>query len=117
MVRPRMAAGALLCLAALPANSAVGHEAGVSEFAAKVRQCWSVAPGAENIAVALDIELSAEGEVQRVDGDPEIVEDKLGQIAFDAALRAVLRCAPYTMFDPDRFERWRNIPLTLGGAR
>lgn len=117
MVRPRMAAGALLCLTTLATNSALGQEAGVPQFAAQVRQCWSVPPGTENIAVTLDIELSAEGEVQRVDGDPAIVEDKLSQIAFDAALRAVLRCAPYTMFDPDRFERWRNVSLTLGGAR
>ncbi len=87
----------------------------------KIEKCWIVPAGArdaENLIVRIRISLNQDGTIR---GAPEIVNqsrmNQAGQqffkIAAESARRAVLKCQPYDMLPPKKYERWQEIELTF----
>ncbi len=87
----------------------------------KIEKCWIVPAGArdaENLIVQIRILLNQDGTIR---GAPEIVNqsrmNQAGQqffkIAAESARRAVLKCQPYDMLPPKKYERWQEIELTF----
>jgi hypothetical protein len=84
---------------------------------AKMYQCWNPdcgAAGADGYAVRVRIVLGRDGGLTR---SPELMDKariaaggRAYQAAAERALRAVERCAPYTLPD-DRYEAWREIVM------
>lgn len=83
-----------------------------------IQRCWSVPVGleaAENLSVTLGVTLSRDG---RIVSGPALVEptgslSRSHKVAFGAARRALLRCAPYTEFPPDKYAQWRELEVTF----
>ncbi len=82
---------------------------------ARLAQCWSPPIGwtdPSEVRVVLVMSLNPDGSVN---GDPEVVERPAGryeQAAPESALRAVRRCAPYTL-PPDKYESWKQVKITF----
>ena len=83
-----------------------------------IQRCWSVPVGleaAENLSVTLGVSLSRDG---RIVAGPALVEptgalSRSHKVAYGAARRAILRCAPYTEFPPDKYAQWRELEVTF----
>ena len=70
---------------------------------------------AENLSVTLGVTLSQDG---RIVAGPDLLEPSGSlstghQIAFRAARRALMRCAPYTGFPPEKYAQWRELEVTF----
>ena len=83
---------------------------------ARLAECWSPPIGwtdPKEVRVVLMLSLNQDGSVN---GEPQILERPAGryeQAAPESALRAVRRCAPYTL-PPEKYELWKRSrsPLT-----
>lgn len=82
-----------------------------------VQKCWNVPAGlanAEDLVVTVGVELAQDGTLA---GDPYQVEPQ-GELgpgfrqAFEAARRALIRCAPYDL-PADKYEQWRNLEVVF----
>ena len=82
---------------------------------ARLAECWSPPIGwtdPSEVRVVLVLSLNADGSVN---GEPQILERPAGryeQAAPESALRAVRRCAPYTL-PPDKYESWKQVKITF----
>ena len=82
---------------------------------ARLAQCWSPPIGwtdPEEVRVVLMLSLNPDGSVS---GDPQVLERPDGryeQAAPESALRAVRRCAPYTL-PPEKYESWKQVRITF----
>ncbi len=82
---------------------------------ARLAQCWSPPIGwtdPKEVRVVLLLSLKQDGSV---DGEPQVLERPDGryqQTAPESALRAVRRCAPYTL-PPDKYESWKQVRITF----
>jgi len=83
-----------------------------------IQRCWSVPVGleaAENLSVTLGVTLSREGQIT---AGPDLIEPKGTlspghKVAYQAARRALMRCAPYTGFPPEKYAQWRELEVTF----
>lgn len=87
----------------------------LSMFMAKIKGCWDVPAGiadANSVPVLpITIQLNRDGSLA---SQPRIdiqVPPGPMQIVAESALRAILKCAPYTMFRQSNYEAWRILPL------
>ncbi len=110
--------------ASLGSEKATGPVANMSQseidaLRAAVAACWNYpagADGAESLIVRLRIEFTPTGDVA---GTPTITEQPpgpLGTIAAEGAVRAVLRCAPYTFLPPEKYEVWQVVNFRFNPA-
>ncbi len=82
---------------------------------ARLAQCWSPPIGwtdPNEVRVVLILNLNPDGTVA---GDPQVVErpdGRYAQTAGESALRAVRRCAPYTL-PAEKYEAWREVKVTF----
>ncbi len=82
---------------------------------ARLAQCWSPPIGwtdPAEVRVVMLLSLKPDGSVN---GTPEVLERPAGryeQAAPESALRAVRRCAPYTL-PPDKYESWKQVRITF----
>ena len=107
----RLALAALMLapVAAL-AQSAALTPVETAAFAAKVQPCWTPAPGTSP-RVTISFAMGADG---RPDPDSFAIVGTASQDAFDAAKRAVLRCAGAGYDLPkDRHDLWDQIQMTF----
>lgn len=82
-----------------------------------IKRCWSVPVGAieaEKLVVTIGVKLSKSGEVE---GQPVLVSPKNSDNpafnrAFEAARRAILRCAPYSM-PAEKYDQWKDLEITF----
>jgi hypothetical protein len=90
---------------------------------ARLGKCWSPPIGwtdPAEVRVVVVLSLNPDG---TVNGDPQVLEGPQGryaQAAPESALRAVRRCAPYTL-PPEKYESWKQVKVTfdptdMGGA-
>jgi hypothetical protein len=88
-------------------------------FHVAVSACWNVDVGSEaaNVTVTVGFQLTLDG---KVDGEVRRVSATGGSdaalaAAFQAARRAVVRCAGTAGYalPRDKFEHWRNVELTF----
>ncbi len=82
-----------------------------SQLAGQLRQCWHLPGGGggiETTVVTLKWRLKPDGSL---DGLPQVVRPQSGpvfQIAAEAAVRAVTRCAPFSL-PPDKYAVWQSV--------
>ena len=93
----------------------------IDAFRAKVESCWSIPVGArdsQDLKVTLRIFLAPDGTLARahVVANRERMNrpgQEFFRTAAESALRAVLRCAPYRMLPPEKYDSWQDIELTF----
>jgi outer membrane biosynthesis protein TonB len=84
----------------------------------QIEKCWTVpagAPYAEELIVTLRVRLNQDGSLSSA---PEIVDqvkyrtspNRYYRVAVDSAVRAVLRCAPYSM-PVEKYDVWRTVMI------
>jgi colicin import membrane protein len=82
-----------------------------AQLSGQLRRCWNLPGGGggiETIVVTLKWHLKPDGSL---DGVPEVVQPQSGpvfQIAAEAAVRAVTRCAPFDL-PPDKYGVWKTV--------
>jgi outer membrane biosynthesis protein TonB len=82
---------------------------------ARLAECWSPPIGwtdPSEVRVILMLSLNQDGSVN---GEPQVEERPSGryeQAAPESALRAVRRCAPYSL-PPDKYESWKQVRITF----
>ncbi len=80
----------------------------------RLAQCWSPPIGwtdPSEVRVVVMMSLNPDGSV----ADDQVLEAPAGryqQAAPESALRAVRRCAPYTL-PPDKYESWKQVKITF----
>ena len=87
----------------------------IDALRARLAECWSPPIGwtdPSEVRVVLMLSLNPDGSVN---GEPQILERPAGryeQAAPESVLRAVRRCAPYTL-PPDKYESWKQVRITF----
>jgi hypothetical protein len=83
-----------------------------------VQKCWNVPAGlrdAQSLKVTIGAELGADGRVISASIrliEPSPAPDGRFQQAYEAARRALIRCAPYTL-PRDKYAQWREIEIVF----
>lgn len=105
--------------ASLGGTHTTGARLSQSEYDAlrgQVSRCWSPPSGvsdAGSLRVSLRLQLDQSGQLI---GLPEIVEGGSGstaqRVAAEAAVRAVRRCAPYSL-PPEKYETWKDVTFNF----
>ncbi|NDW04264.1 hypothetical protein [Jiella pacifica] len=105
--------------ASLGGDRRTGAKLSMSELDAlrgQVSQCWSPPAGvseAGSLRVTIRMRLDPSGGLE---GRPELVDGGSGstieRAAGDAALRAVIRCAPYKL-PPEKYDTWSEVLLNF----
>lgn len=85
----------------------------IDAFRARLRQCWNTQglPPDEDLFVLINVTLNQDG---TVNGQPEVMGGKASPYwrpLADSAMRALLRCQPYTMLRPEKYKLWQNMEL------
>ena len=84
----------------------------IDALRARLRDCWSPpagAPNADKLKVPIVIRFKQDGTLA---GPPEPEtrpHDAYSQAMVDSAVRATIRCQPYTMLSPAKYETWKEI--------
>jgi hypothetical protein len=80
---------------------------------AQIQSCWVIPVGwtdPNQVAVTVRFKLNQDG---TVNGMPEVIEypaGQYGQVSADNAIRAILRCGPYTL-PAEKFDQWSEVQL------
>lgn len=83
-----------------------------------VQKCWNVPAGlrdAQSLKVTVGAEFAADGSVINASihlVDPSPAPDGRFQQAYEAARRALIRCAPYSM-PRDKYAQWRDVEIVF----
>jgi colicin import membrane protein len=83
---------------------------------ARLQQCWSPPVGTvdgRDITVLVRIRFNQDGSLS---APPALASRGSGtafQAAADAALRAVVRCAPYSFMPPAKYEAWKDVEVNF----
>ena len=86
----------------------------ISNMRSQIEMCWNPPVGVRGAAsqrVQVMIVLNKDGTISNVE---PVTRDSNGsrEVAIDAAVRAVLRCAPYE-FPIEKYESWKEIKFTF----
>jgi outer membrane biosynthesis protein TonB len=91
----------------------------IDAFKVQMRRCWSVPAGAANagdLVVRIKVFLRPDGSLSR---PPQLINnsrllsgDSYFRAASDSAMRAIRRCAPFTM-PADKYSSWQEIDLNF----
>jgi outer membrane biosynthesis protein TonB len=88
----------------------------IEAFKHKVQLCWTLpagAPNADKLRVDITIRLKRDG---TLDGMPQLdqgASDTFGRAMNESAMRALIQCQPYTMFAPEKYDDWKEIPMSF----
>jgi hypothetical protein len=88
----------------------------VQQFRQRIAVNWKPPKGFQ-IPIEIDIRLKPDGTLA---GPPKILTRGTGPqfiAARDAAVKAILRSAPFDMFKPENYAVWRELPLVLDPRR
>ncbi|NNE39607.1 MAG: cell envelope integrity protein TolA [Marinicaulis sp.] len=94
-----------------------------AKMRAAVERCWNAsaiigAPEPEKLVVVIEMELNRDGTLVSA---PKVANslqinlsgNRFWKVAEQAALRAVVSCAPYDFLPPDRYATWREFRLNF----
>nr|WP_321455941.1 cell envelope biogenesis protein TolA [uncultured Cohaesibacter sp.] len=82
---------------------------------AQVAQCWSPPIGAADasqLVVKIEFGLDRDGNISSGPEPFEYPASQFGVAAVESAMRAVRRCAPYTL-PADKYDAWRRVRITF----
>jgi hypothetical protein len=85
-------------------------------FRKRVEECWSPPPGVNSttkLQVIIRVLFKSDGSVAR---PPELVSgpaSQLGPAMAESAKRAILRCQPFKMLNPEHYEQWKDIEINF----
>lgn len=89
----------------------------IDAFRARLRQCWNPPPSSpsqeKQMSVNLVVSFKPDGTLA---GEPVVSEVRgasFGPALRDSAMRAILRCQPYTMLRPETYKVWKVMDLTF----
>ena len=83
-------------------------------FRARLRECWDIPAGlrdVDKLQVPITIRFKIDGTLASPPA-PEIrTQDPQMQAMTESAVRAIIRCQPYTMFSRSKYEAWKELPI------
>lgn len=81
-----------------------------------LESCWDLPAGAAGIAgmrVPVEIRLNPDGSLAEEPRATEVPPGAFGTILAETAIRAVHKCAPFTLLPADKYEQWQAIVFTF----
>jgi outer membrane biosynthesis protein TonB len=81
---------------------------------ARLKQCWNPPAGAPNSdkrRVPLIIRFNPNGTLSAPPEPESAPSDPFMQAMMDSAVRATIRCQPYTMLSPAKYDMWKEIEI------
>jgi colicin import membrane protein len=84
----------------------------IDALRARLRDCWSPPAGAANadkLKVPIVIRFKPDGTLAGPPEPESRPHDAYSQAMVDSAVRATIRCQPYTMLSPAKYETWKEI--------
>jgi outer membrane biosynthesis protein TonB len=84
----------------------------IDALRARLRDCWSPpagAPNADKLKVPIVIRFKQDGTLAGPPEPENTPRDAYSQAMVDSAVRATIRCQPYTMLSPAKYETWKEI--------
>lgn len=97
-------------------NAARLSQSEIDALRARIQECWTVPAGAteaKDLVVQVRIQFRQDGSLQ---AEPILLNHGSGpffQVAAEAALRAVRRCAPYSFLPAAKYEAWKDVEVTF----
>jgi colicin import membrane protein len=88
----------------------------IDALRARIQQCWNPPAGAadaKDLVVLIRIQFNKDGSLA---AQPALMNRGSGtyfQVAAESALRAVVRCAPYTFLPPAKYDAWKDVEVTF----
>src|SRR5437764_21116 len=79
---------------------------------ARLRECWNPPAGASNaekLKVPILIRFKQDGTLAGPPQPENAASDTFMQAMIDSAVRATIRCQPYTMLSPAKYDVWKEI--------
>jgi hypothetical protein len=79
---------------------------------ARLRECWNPPAGAANadkLKVPILIRFKQDGTLASPPQPESTASDAFMQAMIDSAVRATIRCQPYTMLSPAKYDLWKEI--------
>jgi hypothetical protein len=79
---------------------------------ARLRECWNPPAGATNadkLKVPILIRFKQDGTLASPPQPESTASDAFMQAMIDSAVRATIRCQPYTMLSPAKYDLWKEI--------
>lgn len=79
---------------------------------ARLRECWNPPAGAANaekLKVPILIRFKQDGTLASPPQPENAASDSFMQAMIDSAVRATIRCQPYTMLSPAKYDLWKEI--------
>jgi outer membrane biosynthesis protein TonB len=79
---------------------------------ARLRECWNPPAGAANaekLKVPILIRFKQDGTLASPPQPENAASDSFMQAMIDSAVRATIRCQPYTMLSPTKYDLWKEI--------
>jgi outer membrane biosynthesis protein TonB len=79
---------------------------------ARLRECWNPPAGAANadkLRVPILIRFKQDGTLASPPQPENSARDPFMQAMIDSAVRATIRCQPYTMLSPAKYDLWKEI--------
>jgi outer membrane biosynthesis protein TonB len=106
-------------VASIGAPTGAAATLSVSELAAlqaRLRDCWDVPVGVQNardLIVTVRIQFRKDGALA---ADPMVMNRSgapLFQVAAEAAVRGIRKCAPYTFMPPAKYDVWKDVEVNF----
>jgi outer membrane biosynthesis protein TonB len=88
----------------------------IDALRARIQQCWNPPAGAadaKDLVVLIRIQFKQDGSLA---AQPALMNRGSGsyfQVAAESALRAVVRCAPYTFLPVAKYDAWKDVEVTF----
>ena len=79
---------------------------------ARLRECWNPPAGAANadkLKVPILIRFKQDGTLASPPQPESVASDSFMRAMIDSAVRATIRCQPYTMLSPAKYDLWKEI--------
>ena len=87
----------------------------IDAFRSRLMRCWNVIgqpPDPPEFVARITIRLNSDGSLATAPQMIEAGSSSFARSAADSALRAVVRCAPYTL-PPEKYETWKEITVSF----
>src|SRR5215469_2229671 len=103
-----------LALGTRTGESASLSQSELDALRARLHQCWNPPLGAADAdkrRVLLVLRFNQDGTLSAPPQPETAASDSFTQAMIDTAVRATLRCQPYTMLSPAKYDLWREIEV------